>query len=96
VLEAANLQTDLRRAGIEPWAWVINNSVAAASATTPVTSPLLLQRAQNELREIDSVVSQYASRYALIPLLKDEPIGMNRLIQLATHSPAKTLTSKEN
>jgi arsenite-transporting ATPase len=96
VLEAANLQTDLRRAGIEPWAWVINNSVAAASATTPVTSPLLRKRAQNELREIDAVVSQYASRYALIPLLKDEPIGMNRLIQLATHSPAKTLTSKEN
>jgi hypothetical protein len=27
VLEAANLQADLRRAGIEPWAWVINNSV---------------------------------------------------------------------
>ena len=30
VLEAANLQDDLRRAGIEPWAWVVNNSVAAA------------------------------------------------------------------
>ena len=29
VLEAANLQADLRRAGIEPWAWIINNSVAA-------------------------------------------------------------------
>lgn len=26
VLEAANLQQDLRRAGIEPWAWVVNNS----------------------------------------------------------------------
>ena len=25
VLEAANLQQDLRRAGIEPWAWVVNN-----------------------------------------------------------------------
>src|SRR5574337_1400574 len=25
VLEAANLQADLRRAGIEPWAWVVNN-----------------------------------------------------------------------
>lgn len=30
VLEAANLQDDLRRAGIEPWAWIVNNSVAAA------------------------------------------------------------------
>ncbi|MDO9194027.1 MAG: arsenical pump-driving ATPase, partial [Undibacterium sp.] len=31
VLEAAGLQTDLRRAGIEPWAWVINNSLAMAN-----------------------------------------------------------------
>jgi hypothetical protein len=46
VLEAANLQADLRRAGIEPWAWIINNSVAAAC----VTSPLLRQRARNELQ----------------------------------------------
>ncbi|WP_456152484.1 hypothetical protein [Methylocystis suflitae] len=28
VLEAANLQADLRRAGIEPWAWVINNTIS--------------------------------------------------------------------
>ncbi|MFI4939508.1 MAG: arsenical pump-driving ATPase, partial [Burkholderiales bacterium] len=27
VLEAAGLQADLRRAGIEPWAWIINNSL---------------------------------------------------------------------
>jgi arsenite-transporting ATPase len=78
VLEAAELQADLRRAGIEPWAWIINNSVAAAS----VTSPLLKQRAHNELREIDLVAKQYASRYALVPLLKDEPIGVARLQQL--------------
>ena len=36
VLEAANLQADLRRAGIEPWAWVINNSVAAARPHSPL------------------------------------------------------------
>ncbi len=35
VLEAANLQSDLRRAGIEPWAWVVNNSLAAAKPTSP-------------------------------------------------------------
>jgi arsenite-transporting ATPase len=83
VLEAANLQADLRRAGIEPWAWVINNSVAAAK----VSSPLLLRRAQNELREIEAVTTQYASRYALVPLLKDEPIGVERLLQLSTDLP---------
>ena len=97
VLEAANLQADLQRAGIEPWAWVVNNSVAATSLTSPVTSPLLQQRAHNELREINSVATRYAKRYALVPLLKDEPIGVDRLMQLAANASliATSITSKE-
>ncbi|MCF8167484.1 MAG: arsenical pump-driving ATPase [Rhodoferax sp.] len=79
VLEAANLQSDLRRAGIEPWAWVINNSVAAAT----VSAPLLKQRAHNELREIEAVSRQHASRFALVPLLQEEPIGVQRLQQMS-------------
>ncbi|MBK9027023.1 MAG: arsenical pump-driving ATPase [Propionivibrio sp.] len=79
VLEAANLQADLRRAGIEPWAWVVNNSIAA----TTVVSPLLRQRARNELREIDAVASRHAKRYAVVPLLAEEPIGTARLRKLA-------------
>ncbi len=79
VLEAANLQNDLRRAGIEPWAWIVNNSVAAAQPN----SPLLLQRARNELREIDAVAERHARRYAVVPLLKEEPVGVDRLSALA-------------
>ncbi|MGE5758558.1 MAG: arsenical pump-driving ATPase [Sideroxydans sp.] len=79
VLEAANLQADLRRAGIEPWAWIVNTSVAAAS----VKSPLLRQRAANELREINAVASEHTQRYAVVPLLKDEPVGVARLQELA-------------
>ncbi|VBA47446.1 Arsenical pump-driving ATPase [Mycobacterium innocens] len=45
VLEAAELQADLARAGIHPGAWVINNSVAAAGPTVP----LLRRRAAFEL-----------------------------------------------
>jgi arsenite-transporting ATPase len=78
VLEAANLQADLRRAGIEPWAWVINTSVAAASAK----SSLLRRRAANELREIDTVAARHAQRYAVVPLLKEEPVGVKRLLDL--------------
>ena len=95
VLEAANLQADLRRAGIEPWAWIINNSVAATSITSPVTSPLLQQRARNELREIKSVATRHTQRYALVPLLQDEPIGVDRLLQLAANASVKAFTSKE-
>jgi arsenite/tail-anchored protein-transporting ATPase len=79
VLEAANLQADLRRAGIAPWAWIINNSVAAAQPH----SPLLRQRARNELREIDIVASRHAQRYAVVPLLREEPVGVDRLRELA-------------
>ncbi|MDZ7785217.1 MAG: arsenical pump-driving ATPase [Halioglobus sp.] len=79
VLEAANLQDDLRRAGIEPWAWIINNSIAAARTQ----SPLLLQRAANERREIDAVAKVHAQRYALVPLLKDEPVGQKNLRALS-------------
>ena len=75
VLEAAHLQADLRRAGIEPWAWIINTSVAAAS----VRSPLLRQRAASELQEIRAVANHHADRYAVVPLLKEEPIGGERL-----------------
>jgi len=85
VLEAASLQADLRRAGIEPWAWIINDSVAATSTR----SPLLRQRAHNELREVEAVVTRHAPRYAVVPLLKDEPIGEERLLELAGRALAR-------
>jgi arsenite/tail-anchored protein-transporting ATPase len=82
VLEAASLQADLRRAGIEPWAWIINNSVAAARPH----SLLLRQRARNELREINAVANEHASRYAVVPLLKEEPVGVTRLLKLSRNT----------
>ncbi len=81
VLEAASLQADLRRAGIEPWAWIINNSVAAAHPL----SPLLRQRAHNELREIEAVANHHAHRYAVVPLLREEPVGVAHLLELSGH-----------
>lgn len=79
ILEAANLQADLRRAGIEPWAWIINNSIAA----TTVQSPLLCQRARNELADIETVSNIHAQRYAVVPLLKEEPVGVQWLLELS-------------
>lgn len=84
MLEGANLQADLRRAGIEPWAWVVNNSVAAAQPT----SPLLRQRAQNERGEIDAVAKVNSHRYAFVPLLQQEPVGVERLLALSEPLPA--------
>ncbi|HFO2535000.1 TPA: arsenical pump-driving ATPase, partial [Yersinia enterocolitica] len=61
VLEAANLQADLERAGIHPWGWIINNSLSIADTR----SPLLRLRAQQERPQIESVKLRHASRVAL-------------------------------
>ncbi|QRG79896.1 arsenical pump-driving ATPase [Citrobacter sp. R56] len=79
VLEAANLQTDLERAGIHPWGWIINNSLSISDTR----SPLLRLRAQQELPQIEAVKQQHASRVALVPLLVSEPTGIEKLKQLA-------------
>lgn len=84
VLEAAGLQADLRRAGIEPWAWIINASVAAAHPT----SPLLRLRAANEMREIAAVATTHATRHAVVPLLREEPVGAERLREMSARAAA--------
>ncbi|EBC1602487.1 arsenical pump-driving ATPase [Salmonella enterica subsp. enterica serovar Halle] len=79
VLEAANLQADLERAGIHPWGWIINNSLSIADTR----SPLLRLRAQQERPQIESVKLRHASRVALVPVLASEPTGIDKLKQLA-------------
>jgi arsenite-transporting ATPase len=51
VHEAAALQRELRRAGIEPFAWVVNQSLA----TIAVTDPVLAARKSAERRFLDEV-----------------------------------------
>ena len=80
VLEAAHLQDDLRRAGIEPWAWIINASLTAAVSD----HPLLRQRAASEHDQIAKVRDELASRYAVVPMMAEEPVGARNLRQLAT------------
>ncbi len=89
VLEAARLQQDLRRAGIEPWAWVINSSLTPLA----VTSPLLQWRAAQEWPQIAAVRDQYAQRLALTPLQAEEPVGVERLHALAVDRAAPSLNA---
>jgi len=79
VQEAAFLQEDLRRAGIEPWAWIINNSFAA----TTTESPLLRMRAKNEIPQIELVLEKHSQRAALVPIQNEEPVGVDRLLGLS-------------
>ena len=48
VLEAAGLQADLRRAGIEPWSWVINQSLAVTPTTCAAAAATRRQRTRTD------------------------------------------------
>ncbi len=78
VEEAHALQEDLRRAGIEPWGWIVNRSLAAADPA----DPLLAARARAERPHLDRVHRQLSSRLALVPQALAEPVGAPRLRSL--------------
>ena len=79
VSEAAALQEDLRRAHIEPWAWVVNRSLLAAGTR----DPLLRQRLEGERRQIDRVCGTLAQRVFLLPWQASPPVGLSALRRLA-------------
>lgn len=81
VHEAAALQRDLRRAEIEPYAWVINQVLSPL----PITDPLMKQRQSHEQKYLREVKEVQASRVAIIPWQLTPPIGLKALSQL-THS----------
>jgi len=63
VHEAERLQRDLVRAGIVPFAWVINQSLLASGTA----DPWLAERGRYERVFIDQIVDHLARRCALIP-----------------------------
>jgi len=75
VSEAAALQADLRRAHIEPFAWVVNRSLLASGTTTPV----LAARLAGERHQIARVVGGLAARTFAVPWCAEPPIGIARL-----------------
>lgn len=77
VQEAADLTADLERANITPWAWVVNQSLAAAD----VTHPVLAARAGAEVEHIRRA-EDLAARLAVIPVMADEPTGEAGLTSL--------------
>ena len=85
VSQAAALQDDLRRAHIEPWAWVINKSVAA----TGTSDPLLQARLVGEQQQAARIANGLAQRTYVLPWLTTPPVGVFALGQLATERPPK-------
>jgi len=84
VSQAAELQEDLRRAGIEPYAWVLNKSILAAGTH----DPLLAARLAGERKQIARMEAGLAKRIFTLPWLTVPPIGFAELTKLAGGRPS--------
>jgi arsenite-transporting ATPase len=78
VSEAASLQEDLRRAKIEPWAWVVNRTLAG----TGTTDPLLRRRIGGEAVQIARIREGLSPRLFAVPFCAEPPVGLARLLAL--------------
>lgn len=78
VHEAQRLQQDLRRAEIEPFAWVVNQSLSPLV----VKDPILVGRQRNEEPYLREVFTQHAKQAVIIPWQLDPPIGIEGLREL--------------
>jgi arsenite-transporting ATPase len=78
VAEAARLQSDLARAGIAPFTWVVNQSLSGL----PTTDPVLLARGANERPYLDAVATTHATRVSVVPWQPIPPAGAGLLALL--------------
>lgn len=77
VAEAERLQEDLRRASIEPFGWVINQSLRGVTTA----DPLLQQRAAEEAPFIQKV-KELSQHLFLVPWAVEPPVGPGALKRL--------------
>ena len=87
VSQAAPLQEDLRRANVEPCAWVLNKSVLAAGTR----DPLLAERLAGERRQIERMPAGLTQRLFTLPWLTVPPIGFAALSKLACNTTTATV-----
>ena len=79
--EAAMLQDDLKRAGITPYAWIINQSLAMQPA---LSDPLLKSRASAEVSVIRKIKTSLAPKTYGIPYIPNKnllPALLNHFMQ---------------
>ena len=78
VSQAAALQDDLRRANIEPFAWVVNKSLLA----TDTTDPLLRARLDSERKQMARVADETQHAIIVVPWTAEPPVGVAGLKRL--------------
>nr|CBA29063.1 Arsenical pump-driving ATPase [Curvibacter putative symbiont of Hydra magnipapillata] len=82
VSQAAALQDDLRRAKIEPYAWVINKSMSAAGTR----DPLLAARLAGEEKQMARIAHGLSQHSYVVPWMAERPVGLAALGTLTTLS----------
>jgi arsenite-transporting ATPase len=78
VSQASALQEDLRRANIEPYAWVLNRSVLAAKTK----DPLLVARLQGEAKQMQRIHAGLSDNLFAIAFQSAPPVGVHALHEL--------------
>ncbi|WP_305879765.1 ArsA-related P-loop ATPase [Pseudomonas sp. C9] len=78
VSQAAGLQDDLRRANIEPFAWVVNKSLLA----TDTDDPLLRARLDSERKQMTRVAEKTNHAVIVVPWAAEPPVGVAALKRL--------------
>jgi len=71
IREAESLQDDLKRAGIFPYAWIVNQCL---SAIPDLKDPILQKRAASEISIIDIIREKLSNRTYGIPFLPQEKL----------------------
>jgi arsenite-transporting ATPase len=69
--EAGSLQDDLKRAGIKPYAWLINQSLSMLSG---ISDPLLKSRANAEIEVINTIKEIYSEKTFGIPFVAEKKL----------------------
>ena len=82
VHEAARLQQDLARAGIAPFAWIVNQTLSGID----VRDPVLVERERREHPFLEEVQERWASQVAVVPWQSEPPIGPAQLARLTGQS----------
>lgn len=79
--EAASLQEDLERAGIRPYAWIINQSLSMQAG---ISDPLLKSRAAAEIGVIKEIENSLAKKTYGIQYIAEKNL-LPALLDLITH-----------
>jgi arsenite-transporting ATPase len=87
VIQAQELQEDLIRANIEPYAWIINKSLLHSGTR----DPLLVRRMEGEGLQIKKIKNSLAKRLYFLPWQTTPPVGIKAISKMVETPPIEKI-----